>query len=291
MSDLNGIRQYFAEEIRAVANIRSEALINAFAAVPREQFLGPGPWQIMSASTEPGGGGYRTTEDADPRHVYHNVLIAIDPDRQLNNGQPSSIAAWLDALDLRQGERIVHVGCGVGYYTAIMAEVVGPTGQVIGIEIDAELAARARQNLSYLRHVEVVHGDGGEHNPGPSDVIFVNAGVTHPQPAWLNSLRPGGRLMVPITFSTQAAGVGTGFMLKVKRESKGFATRFVSPVTIYHCVAVRDVDLNQRLRNSFMRGAWQSVQSLRRESHKPSESCWFHDDRFCLSQLPVPTES
>jgi protein-L-isoaspartate(D-aspartate) O-methyltransferase len=291
MSQLNGIRQYFAEEIQAVANIRSEALVNAFATVPREHFLGPGPWQMMSPSTELGGGSYRATPDADPRHVYHNVLIAIDPDRQLNNGQPSSLAFWLEALDLHYGERVVHVGCGVGYYTAIIAQVVGSTGEVIGIEIDGELAARARRNLAHLNHVQVVHGDGGEYNSEPSDVIFVNAGVTHPQPVWLNNLRAGGRLMVPITFSTQAAGIGTGFMLKVKRESKGFAARFVSPVTIYHCVAVRDVDMNQRLRNALMRGGWQSVQSLRRDSHKPSDSCWFHDVRFCLSTLPVPTGS
>jgi protein-L-isoaspartate(D-aspartate) O-methyltransferase len=53
--------------------------------------------------------------------------------------------------DLRRGDRVIHVGCGVGYYTAIIAEVVGPSGQVIGLEIDADLAARARENLAQLK--------------------------------------------------------------------------------------------------------------------------------------------
>ncbi len=62
----------------------------------------------------------------------------------------------------------------------IIAAVVGPTGHVIGIEIDSELASPTRENLAYLEHVEVLQGDGGEYDPGPSDAIFVNAGVTHP---------------------------------------------------------------------------------------------------------------
>ncbi len=65
--DLNYIRRYFAEEIRAVGNIRSEALVDAFAKVPRERFLGPGPWQIQRDRDE----NYRTTEDADPWRLYH----------------------------------------------------------------------------------------------------------------------------------------------------------------------------------------------------------------------------
>ena len=62
----------------------------------------------------------------DPRDLYHNILIAIDKDRNVNNGQPSALARWIDALDLKTGDRVYHLGSGVGYYTAIMREVVGP---------------------------------------------------------------------------------------------------------------------------------------------------------------------
>src|SRR5205085_9128300 len=135
--ELDDVRRFFAEEVRAVADVQNGALAEAFARVRREDYLGAGPWQIATpdswqAITQSGsasaGGGYRTTPDADPRHLYHNVVVAIDAARRLNNGQPGSLAMWLDALELRRGERVVHVGCGVGYYTAIMAETVGPEG-------------------------------------------------------------------------------------------------------------------------------------------------------------------
>ncbi len=48
MSELDAIRHYYAEELRAVANLQSETLVRAFAKIPREHFLGPGPWQVFS---------------------------------------------------------------------------------------------------------------------------------------------------------------------------------------------------------------------------------------------------
>src|SRR5260370_4611766 len=106
--NLIDIRQFFAEEIRAVANIQTDALATAFAKVSRAHFLGPGPWQI--ASPDPRGssiGGtaisttYRATHDADPRHLHDNIPIAICPSRQLNNGPPITLATWLDTLGLQ----------------------------------------------------------------------------------------------------------------------------------------------------------------------------------------------
>src|SRR5260370_8756613 len=148
--ELIDIRQFFAEEIRAVANIQTDALVAAFAKVPREHFLGSGPWQIAYPDARGSsiggltvGANYRATDDANPRHLYHNVLIAIDPSRQLNNVHPSTLASWLDALELKNGDRALHVGCGVGYYTAIIAEVVWPNGHVSGIEVDADPASRS----------------------------------------------------------------------------------------------------------------------------------------------------
>jgi protein-L-isoaspartate(D-aspartate) O-methyltransferase len=281
--DLSDIRRHFAEEIRAVANILSEALIDAFAKVPREHFLGPGPWRIMSDRSE----DYRTTDDADPRRLYHNILVAIDPDRGLNNGQPSYLAFCIDTLDIKEGDRVLHVGCGVGYYTAIMAEVIGASGHITGVEIDADLASRSRENLKYLRQVEVAQGNGVEYDPGPCDAIFINAGVTHPSPVWLDSLLPGGRLILYLTVAFDDSSIGRGFMLKVKREERGYTARFLYQVSVFHCEGSRDEIANQRLREAFMRGEWGSVQSLRREAHELSEACWLHGDGFCLSTLPA----
>lgn len=127
--DLIARRRFYAEEVCACAGVEDPALIDAFARVPREQFLGPGPWSVVVLDALPANNPYRVTADADPARLYHNMLVAIDPVRQLNNGHPSSLALWISLLRLKPGEHGVHVGCGVGYYTAVMAELVGPTGR------------------------------------------------------------------------------------------------------------------------------------------------------------------
>lgn len=299
--ELDDARRFYAEEVRAVANLQNEALAEAFARIRREDYLGPGPWQIATPdswqdrtqdSSDAACEGYRTTPDADPRHLYHNVLVAIDAARRLNNGQPGSLATWLDALELRRGERVVHVGCGVGYYTAIIAETVGPEGHVTGVELDPELAARARSNLAHLRQVEVVEADGGVYDAGAADAIFVNAGATHPRAVWLERLNEGGRLILPLTIAKSQDESGGGFMLRLVREGDAYAARFISPVAIFPCVGSRDEELNRRLREAMMRGNFAAVRSLRRDAHEPVESCWLHGEGFCLSQLqPTPEQN
>ena len=284
MTDLDGLRQSYAEELRAVANLQSEALVRAFAKVRREDFLGPGPWQVFSPHSESDW----TTKDADPRHLYHNLLVVIDAERQLNNGHPSFLAFLIEQLELEEGDHVVHVGCGPGYYTAVMAEVVGREGHVTAIEIDSQLAARARNNLSYLPHVNVFEADGGVYNPGPCDAILVNAGATHPRSVWLDSLRPGGRLLLPLTTTGEERGT-RGAVLKIKAQDSGVVATFISNVGIFSCAGSRDPVLNNKLEEAFKRGDWQSVQSLRRDAHDHADTCWFHSERFCLSKLSVVT--
>lgn len=287
MGDLESIRHYYSEEIRAVANVQSESLVKAFETVPREHFLGPGPWQIWHTDFISGGGEYSTTSDDDPQHLYHNIVVAIDASRSLNNGQPSGLAVWIDSLDLREGDRAVHIGCGVGYYTAIIAEVVGSSGHVSAVEIDPELAARARRNLEYLPYVEVINASGADYIPESSDAIFVNAGATHPRAVWLDKLRPGGRLLLPLTFSSEPAGIGTGFMLRIKNENGNYSARPTSPISIYPCTGVRDNELNDRLRDLLMRNTWRTIQSVRREPHEPDDKCLLHGSEVCLSSLQL----
>ena len=291
MSDLDSIRRYYAEELQAVANLQSEALVDAFAKVSRENFLGPGPWLILNPlhlvddSNE--DSYYRETADADPKHLYHNVLVAIDAKRCLNNGQPSFLATLIDSLELIRGDSVAHIGCGTGYYTAIIAEVVGAAGRVTAFEVDTGLAAQARTNLSHLSHVQVLEGDGGSVAPNEYDGMLVNAGATHPRHAWLDALRVGGRLILPLTVANESDTPHSGHILKIKRQENGFAARFISPTSIFPCSGARDPDLNDKLRAAFNRDDWQCVQSLRRYAHVCADTCWLHDEQFCLSTLPV----
>jgi protein-L-isoaspartate(D-aspartate) O-methyltransferase len=276
-------RREFAERIRSLAGLETERLVSAFASVPREAFVGPGPWQIM----RPGevARGYVTTPDGDPRHLYDNVLVALDSSRQLNNGEPASLARWLDALRPLPGNRFLHIGCGVGYYTAIVAEAVVPGGAVVGVEIDAQLAELARSNLRPWSNVNVVSGDGSRPVGGSFDAIFVNAGVTQPLPAWLDALRVGGRLLVPLTVDLpQYESHGAGYMLLVSRQPASHAARFVSPVGIFHCAGARTDDGADLLRRAYRAGGLEAVRSLRLDSHDAEPQCWLHAQRFCLSQ-------
>ena len=134
--DIGPARRWFAEELRHTAHVRSPAVVEAFATVPREHFAGPGPWRVLSPMRGP---DYWTTDDADPRRLCHDILVAIDETRRLNNGQPSLWANLIDQLGLKAGERVIHVGAGLGYYSAIIAEIVGPAGRVAAI---ARMGAR-----------------------------------------------------------------------------------------------------------------------------------------------------
>jgi len=272
------VRRCYAEDVRFRSGMQSEALGEAFAAVPREHYLGAGPWQVVGH-----GGG--TTEGDDPRHLYHDVLIAIDPAKHLNNGMPSALAGWLDSLEVKAGHRVLHAGCGLGYYTAILAHVVGADGHVTGIEIEAALASRAKANLAHLANVTAIEGDGVTYDPGPVDAIFINAGVTHPQPLWLDRLNPGGRLLVPLT---SAVG-GGGWMLLVHRVAGDrYEAAFSSPVMIYSSPSGRDPERNKVLAKAFqetLQGKRPHLKSIRRDQHKADATCWMHGDDVCLSTL------
>jgi protein-L-isoaspartate(D-aspartate) O-methyltransferase len=286
MMTIEECRAFYAQEVRFAASLSAPGLVEAFAKVPREKFLGPGPWQIGSADARAmsvaglGQLSYITVED--PRDVYHNVVISLDRAKDINNGQPGSLGRWLDALELRPGARTYHLGCGVGYYTAIMAEVVGPQGRVVGLELQPHLAARAQENLLGYANVAIEAGDGAAFDPGECDAIFVNCGVTHPQTKWLERLGEGGRLLVPFTTAVNAT-IGQGVMMKIVRSNGKYAAELVSPVGIYSGGSLRDADLEPQLRKGLTTGGLLKVKSVRLDAHHAGETCVVHGRGVCLS--------
>jgi protein-L-isoaspartate(D-aspartate) O-methyltransferase len=247
-------RRWYAEDLRLQAPIRRNmAIVEAFAAVARERFLGPGPWRILSDRRLD---EYVYTPNDDPRWIYHNVLVAIDHTRGLNNGLPSFWASNLDHLDLKRDQRVMQVGAGTGYYAAVLAEIVGPNGHVIAVECDGELAARARVNLGPWPQVDVVHGDGRTHDPGEVDVIIVFAGSTHPAPLWLDRLAPGGQLLMPLTGdnwfgfllrATRCRDYDTeSIVLPEARERNRFDAVSIGGVGIFPCVGGREEEAAKR---------------------------------------------
>jgi len=284
-TSLKTLRRWFAEELRHGAHVRSPAVVGAFATVPRERFVGPGPWRVRSPMRM---AQYWTTDDANPRHVYHDILIALDEARALNNGQPSLWAALLDDLDISPGERVLHLGCGTGYYSAILAELVGLRGKVTAVEIDETLAEQARVALQPWPQAVAVAADGTAYDPGGVDLIVASAGATHPVPLWLDSLRIGGRLLFPLTTDDR----GGAMLLLTRQAADTFAARFLRPVGFIAFAGARDPGASRRLKTAFGKGDTHSVKSLRRDAHAEDETCWLHAAGWCLSRRdPDPTKS
>jgi protein-L-isoaspartate(D-aspartate) O-methyltransferase len=169
-----------------------------------------------------------------------------------------------------------------------MAHCVGPQGRVVAIEVDDPLALEARINLSPLGWVEARVGTGVELGGESFDVILVNAGMSHPHDAWLRALRPGGRMLLPLTVPVQGT-IGKGLVLLISDTGRSDAldVQVVALVGIYSALGIRDEALGARLGMAMgtmlMPGQWPALIALRRDRHEPSASCWFHGETFCLT--------
>lgn len=218
MTVLAEARKFYARLMAANSGSADPRLEEAFATVPREAFLGPGPWTVIVGRMVTAGNGKVVTPSADPVHIYQDVLVALDADKGINNGEPSLHAMWIGKVAPKPGEAVTHVGAGTGYYTALLARLVSPGGAVTGFELEADLADRATKNLETYGNVTVVHGDAVTTTLPPSDIIYVNAGVAAPPAGWLKALRPGGRLIFPWRPAERVA-----LAVLVTRTSQGFA--------------------------------------------------------------------
>jgi protein-L-isoaspartate(D-aspartate) O-methyltransferase len=279
MDRLAAHRTFFANLITAAVPKPNDRLRAAFVSVFRERHLGPGPWKVFVL-----GGGYVDTPTDDPAFLYQDVVVAIAPERLINNGQPSLHAMCLSVLGLREGETVLHVGAGMGYYTAVLANLVGPSGSVIAYEIAPDLAQAAQKNLADLPNV-TVHARSAAEGPLPEcDAVYVNAGATSPLAVWLDALRPGGRLLFPLTAVDVATGFPGGAMLLATRKeaSERLDARFVCPVAFIPCTGASDPATGAKLAAAFKRGDLRSVKSLRRHS-VPDATSWCAGEDWWLS--------
>ncbi|WP_426439058.1 protein-L-isoaspartate O-methyltransferase family protein [Bradyrhizobium genosp. P] len=283
-AELRIIRAAYAKQILAAADVENARLGDAFATIPREDFVGPGPWMIRRWLRD-----YMSTPSADPVYLYTDDLIALVPERGLNNGQPSLHAHLMQKASPAAGEHVVHIGTGTGYFTAILAHLVGPSGRVTGIEYDPELAARARANLADCTNTEVITGDGTQVAFDSADVIYVNAGCTQPTARWLDSLADGGRLILPMTSDQGFRSLApepmarAGAVFRIRREGADYHATWISPVAIFPCAGGRDETSERAIADAFARGGGRKVTRLYRDENIADERCWLRGPGWCLA--------
>lgn len=192
--------RYTAQRRALVERIRERgiddlAILRAFEAVPRHEFIPHAVW-------------HRAYEDA-PLPIGFGQTAS----------QPSLQALYMQLLDLQPTDRVLEIGTGSGYQTAVLAQLVD---RVYSVERIRDLSIRAREALDRLRvaNVALLVGDGtiGWSRYAPYDAILVAAGSPEvPQPL-LDQLASGGRMLVPVgTRDAQR-------LLRIRRTAEGIET-------------------------------------------------------------------
>lgn len=155
--------------------IRDERVLSAMAKVPREAFISP----------------------QDSPNAYGDHPLPIGAGQTIS--QPYIVAAMVEKLELRPGDRVLEIGTGTGYEAAVLGELAS---QIWTIERHAELAEKARSILQTLGYgnVHVVHGDGSLGLPeyAPFDKIVVAAGAPRVPETLVQQLADGGRMVLPV---------------------------------------------------------------------------------------------
>jgi protein-L-isoaspartate(D-aspartate) O-methyltransferase len=181
--------------------IADERVLDAMATVPRELFVA----------------------DRLAGRAYADSALPIADQQTIS--QPWVVAAICEALELGGSERVLEVGTGSGYSTAILARLAA---KVISIERLPDLAREAAERLEQLGdadNVEVRVGDGslGAPDDAPFDAIAVHASAPAPPPGLLEQLGPGGRLVLPV------AEPGVDMLISLTRTDDGFERRRIAP--------------------------------------------------------------
>jgi methyltransferase of FxLD system len=172
-------------QLKASGALRDAAVERALMTVPRHHFVP----------------GHSLAE------AYENIAITTSWEHGAavsSVSQPEIIAVMLQQLRAQPGMRVLEVGAGSGYNAALLAELVGPTGSVVSLEYDQELAAAAAARLAAagypVAQARVIAGDGwrGWPSGGPFDRIELTVGAMDLSLAWFEQLAEGGLLVAPL---------------------------------------------------------------------------------------------
>jgi protein-L-isoaspartate(D-aspartate) O-methyltransferase len=222
-------RNAMVDDLVARRIVQTPAVERAFRSVPRHAFV-PEPFTLPvdPLFTE-------LVETDDPTRVYIDNLVVVKREKSINCGTPSVVAAQIELLAPTESMRVLHVGTGSGYYTAILAELAGERGTVLGVEYEPDLvdmSARFLARAGYT-NVTVREGDGalGVPEAAPFDRILVSAGAGDIAPAWVSQLGDDGRLVLPFCHrSVLGPSITSGVILAIHKVDNCLSGRLHGPV-------------------------------------------------------------
>lgn len=194
-------RQMVDRQLRP-RGIKQNSLLEAMQSVPRHEFVPPS----MRAE------------------AYEDRPIEIDDETSIS--QPYIVALMTEALELDGSEKVLEIGTGSGYHTAVLSRLAR---KVYTIEIDSELSRHARRDLARLgfTNVEVRTGDGykGWPQAAPFDAIILTAAPPRMPEPLIQQLKVGGRMVVPVGSVIQD-------LLVLTKHEDGVSVRAVAPVRL-----------------------------------------------------------
>ena len=171
-------RKQLVEFLKSSGAVKSIPIERAFSKVKRELF-------VPEAYSD-----YAYADDALPTSLGQTI------------SQPSTIATMLELLDAGTGMKVLEVGSGSGYVLALLSEIVGSEGKVIGIEFLHELAEKSRESSEKqgAGNVVVIEGDGGKglDSEKPFDRILVSCACPFIPKPLFDQLKEGGRIVAPV---------------------------------------------------------------------------------------------
>lgn len=131
-------------------------------------------------------------------NAYDDIPLPIAPGATIS--QPSTVAAMTEALDVESGMKVLEIGTGSGYQSALLAELVGGKGKVITIEINKEVYEFGKSNLKNYHIIEAILSDGslGYEKEAPYDRIIVTAAASTLPEELIKQLKVSGIMIIPI---------------------------------------------------------------------------------------------
>jgi protein-L-isoaspartate(D-aspartate) O-methyltransferase len=278
-------RKRFADKLYSLKKITSQNVHAAFSDVPREKFIGSPPWCFPEFYWYP----YLGHLDNKLENIYQDTQVNPNKRSHCSNGIPSTQAKWIEALNLNRGEKVLHIGCDNGYYTAIISQLVGVEGEVYFFDKSTNLTNIAKSNLSDIEQAHAVKNIKKICETGFYDVILINAGVRKLKTEWLSALKEQGRILVPLVAPYVDSQVGYGEILLIGKSGEKFEARFMSPANYsrggyYPYFDEADSATDDLIKEAYSKKGYKSVRSLRLDPHQCDDSCWLHQESYCLSK-------